>query len=514
MTRNSLARGAAACGSALAVIYAGGAVVGSVPYPPAVIADYLVRAAPGDFATRMIEVLGTWALRLLFWGVNFALVVAFGLLATFIDRPTDPRPPRARARLASGAAAVALMVSIGLALVSPTGSSALALVVYAVAAYIFARILAGVKLGAAMEPEVREGETPLDAMSRSRRKFLVRVLAAIGGFVVGGLATLRFFSSDMPVNVDIVSADLPFQHPPDDPDFPQVAGHSPEITSNDDFYTIDINFVKPNVDHRSWTLSVGGEVSSPYELSYSELQEDFEVVEMAHTLTCVSNEIGGDLISTAIWRGVQLSDVLDRAGLRPGVVDIIFRAAEGYSDSIPLDKALEETTLVVFGMNGTALPREHGFPARIIVPGIYGMKNVKWLTEIEATDEDYQGYWMVRGWSDVATVKTQSRIDVPSHGQSLSLPAKVAGVAWAGDRQVAKVEVSEDDGETWRPAILKRELSSLTWRLWAADITPGDGPRTVFVRATDGAGDVQPDRQTRPHPAGADGRHTVAFEVE
>ena len=506
-------RGMIATGIALILIYASGALLGSIPYPPAVIAGYIVRGTPGDFATRMIEALGLWAQRSLFIGIHVGLLAMTGFVARAIDRPNDPRTPRSRARLALGISAAIFLGNLGLALVSPTGSSAMVLVVYAVAAFAFSRILGGVKLRSAFEPEVREGETPLDAMQRSRRRFLIRVLAAVGGLIIGGLATLRFFSSDIPVGVEIVEADLPFQHPPDDLDFPEVAGISSEITTNSDFYTIDINFVKPNVDHRSWSLKVGGLVSSPYELSYAELQEDFEVVELAHTLTCISNEVGGDLISTAIWRGVKLSDVLERAGMRPGVVDIVFRAAEGYTDSITLAKAMEDTTLVVFGMNGVALPREHGFPARIIVPGIYGMKNVKWLTEIEAVDHDYKGYWMVRGWSDEAIIKTQSRIDAPTHGQTVSAGSKVGGVAWAGDRQIMAVEISLDDGRNWKPAVLKRELSQLTWRLWAADIDGNRGRRKVLVRATDGSGSVQPEGQTRPHPAGADGRHSIEIEI-
>src|SRR5207237_6621435 len=212
------------------------------------------------------------------------------------------------------------------------------------------------------------------------------------------------------------------------------------------------------------------------------------------------NEVGGNLISTAVWRGVRLKDVLARAGLKPGVAELVFKSTEGYSDSIPLAKAGEDTTLVVFGMNGVALPQEHGFPARIIVPGIYGMKNVKWLTSVTAIDHHYRGYWEIRGWDDVARVKTESRIDVPASADSVHLPAKLAGVAWAGDRGIAKVEVSDDGGTTWRPAVLKRELSPVAWRLWAADISPGTGPSRVLDRATDGTAQVQTAAPHEPQP--------------
>jgi len=348
---------------------------------------------------------------------------------------------------------------------------------------------------------------------RSRRGFIMRMGLLIAGLVAGG-GILRVLRSRNP-KVAIAPAARVFDPPPADPVFPNVPGLAREITRNEDFYTVDINaFVKPTVDHSGWRLKIHGLVGAPYELNFEQVQKDFEVVEMAHTLTCISNDVGGHLISTAVWRGVRLKDVLERAQLREGTVDIVFRAAEGYSDSIPLEKAVEETTLLVFGMNGEALPREHGFPARIIVPGIYGMKNVKWLTEIEAVDHDYQGYWMVRGWSDTARVKTASRFDTPQEGAHITAGTMLAGVAWAGDRGVRRVEVSDDKGVTWTPAVMKRELGPLTWRLWATELKAAKGPVRVMVRAVDGTGDIQGSRPAKPHPDGASGYHFLDLNVE
>lgn len=506
-----LIAGALSMGVALAVAYGAGAFLRSVPYPPARLAALVVRLTPGDLATAAIERLGHWALRSLSILVH-AGVLAFGAyLAGVVNAAVSPQ---ATARRALGCAGGLFAAATLLALTAPEGVSIGAPLVYAACAWAFARMAGGAPLRVAFEPHVRAGEAPLDALQRSRRRFIVRSAAAVGGFLLGGAATLRFFAGKIPVDVEIVPADLGFVPPPDDAAFPRLSGLTSEITRNRDFYVVDINLVKPTVDHNGWTLKVHGRVRSPFTLTYRRLQTSFEVVEMAHTLTCISNEVGGDLISTAVWRGVRLRDVLGRAGLLDGVVDIVFRAVEGYSDSIPLEKALEETTLVVFGMNGVALPREHGFPARIIVPGIYGMKNVKWLTEIEAVDHDYRGYWEVRGWSDVARVKTQSRIDVPKGGRAATLPERIGGVAWAGDRGIARVEVSEDGGATWREALLRRELSPVAWRLWAADLSPGRGRRRVMVRATDSSGEVQSSRVTRPHPDGASGRHSVVLEIE
>ena len=505
-------RGLAAMAAALAVAFAVGALFPKAAYPPARLASIIVTITPGDFATRMIETLGHNALRGLSIGVNIGLLMLGGAYALRIERGTTPSSRATRALVGGVVMFIAAMI---LSLTSAEGSSSLAVVTYLASSYFYARYALGRPLADALQPAPVEGsEMPLDAIRRSRRRFIVRGATIAGVVLVGGVTALKRFGREALESLRIVDAAKPFVHPPDDPDFPQVAGLSREITDNASFYNVDINIVKPSVDVDRWRLKIHGLVGSPYELDYQSLQNDFEVVELAHTLTCISNEVGGDLISTAVWRGVRLSDVLQRAGLKDSIVDIVFRASEGYSDSIPFQKAMEETTLVVFGMNGVALPREHGFPARIIVPGIYGMKNVKWLTEIEAVDHDYQGYWMVRGWSDEAIIKTQSRIDVPFDTAEVKAGAHLAGVAWAGDRGIDRVEVSDDGGTTWQAAVLKRPLSPVAWRLWVAEITQGAGKRKVVVRATDGAGEVQTTRRTKPHPDGSSGLDSVVFTVK
>lgn len=495
----------------LIIIFAAGAFARAVPYPPARIASIIIKITPGDLATAMIERLGHGAIRILSVLSNIGTVAFGGYLGMVVSRPTTEG---ARARRGLAAAGALWLAAMGLALTSREGFSITALAIYPIAAIVFGRVASGERLLGAFQPEVRGGDTPLDAIRRSRRRFLVRVAAGLGGFVIGGATVLRLTRGGGRMNVEIARADRGFRPPPEDPNFGAITGLSREITPTASFYVVDINIVKPSVDHTDWALGIHGLVESPYKLTYRSLQNDFEVIEIAHTLTCISNEIGGNLVSTTVWRGVRLKDVLDRSGLKDGVVDVVLRAADGYSDSIPLEKAIEETTIVAFGMNGEALPREHGFPARLVVPGIYGMKNVKWLMEIEPFGEDYKGYWERRGWSDIARVKTQSRIDTPSPSAQVALPAKVAGAAWAGDRGIKQVQISDDGGATWKQALLKRELAPLAWRLWAADIAPGKGRRRIVVRATDGADETQPDRRTRPHPDGASGRHQIEFLVE
>jgi DMSO/TMAO reductase YedYZ molybdopterin-dependent catalytic subunit len=495
----------------LLVVFVGG-VLGAVPYPPATISSLVVRATPGGLATRAIETLGHLAQRGLAVGVHAAVLLAGAAVGVWVRRGAGAR---SRARRALAAGSLLFAVAALLSLAAPEGLSALSVAVLAAGAVTFAGVVAGGSLLAAADAPPGAGPPPDEAVGpRSRRRFLAGAAAAVGGLLVGGAAVWRLVGGTLAaVPGRIARAVRPFTKPAPDPAFPDVAGHTPELTPTEDFYNVDINFVKPRVDHTSWTLSVGGAVDRPYELTWDTLQSDFEVVELAHTLTCISNEVGGDLISTTVWRGVRLRDVLERAGLQAQTADIVFTGAENYTDSIPLAKALEDRTLVVFGMDGAPLPRDHGFPARIIVPGIYGMKNVKWVQSIEAVPEDYQGYWMQRGWSDVAVVKTQSRIDVPAGGSTVAEGSKAAGVAWAGDRGVSAVEVSEDGGQTWRMATLERELSDVAWRRWVADLGAGTGARTLVVRARDGAGQLQESRRTRTHPDGASGYHKVRFDV-
>jgi DMSO/TMAO reductase YedYZ molybdopterin-dependent catalytic subunit len=305
---------------------------------------------------------------------------------------------------------------------------------------------------------------------------------------------------------------------PPEPAFPAVPGLSPEVTPNDLFYTISKNVFTPTVDAKKWRLEVKGHVGRPFSLTYDALRA-LPMKSQYVTLECISNEIGGDLIGNALWQGVPLRDLLERAGVKPGAVDCVLRAAEGYSDSFPIAKALHPDTLVAVEMNGVPLPPAHGFPARVVVPGIFGMKQVKWLTAIEVTAYDYKGYWQQRGWSDDARMQTHARIDVPKTRASVGGETWVAGIALAGERGIAKVEVSTDGGKTWLPARVKRALSPYSWVLWAYQWKVGGGPAaqrtaSLLVKATDGTGAVQTDEVRPTLPDGATGLHGVAVTIK
>lgn len=301
--------------------------------------------------------------------------------------------------------------------------------------------------------------------------------------------------------------------------------YSQEVTATDQFYRVDVNIFPPSVSSGSWTLPVSGLVSNPLTLDYNRLLS-MDSVEQYNTLECVSNEIGGDLISTAKWKGVKLKDVLSQAQVKGEATYVVFKAADGYDVGIPLKKAMLEGTILAYQMNGVPLPAEHGFPVRMIVPGYYGMMNCKWLTSIELVGETYQGYWQVRGWENEAQYQTGSEIVTPGAAQAsqrfgiAGAPAvwlgltPVAGIAFAGDRGIEKVEVSTDGGTTWTPASVKDPLSDNTWVLWTADWNPpSTGHYSIAVRATDKTGAVQTAVMAAPFPNGATGYHVVDVGV-
>ena len=294
-----------------------------------------------------------------------------------------------------------------------------------------------------------------------------------------------------------------------------VRGLSPEVTSNDQFYIVSKNlFSDPTVDAGSWKLTIFGEVEHPFALNYQQMLAQ-PMKQQYESMMCISNEVGGQYMSNARWEGVPLADLLHRAGIKPGASKAVFYAADDYSDSIHLSKALEPTTLLAVRMNGATLPQGHGFPVRMLVPGIYGMKHCKWLTRIEVVNTNYQGYWQQRGWSDDAPVRLTSRIDTPLTGSTLpaNRPAYIAGVAFSGNKGISEVDISTDNGQSWQRATLKRPLSDLTWVLWELDWQPKPGNYTVLVRAIDLEGNVQDPNVAPPLPNGSSGYHTVVVSV-
>lgn len=288
-----------------------------------------------------------------------------------------------------------------------------------------------------------------------------------------------------------------------------------EITPLGSFYHVSKNFVDPSPSAGQWNLQVRGLVEKPYTLAFNELLV-LPAVEVLVGMMCISNPIGGGLIGNQTWKGVRLADLLHRAVPQIGGVDVVLGAEDGYFDSISFQKAMDPNVVLAWEMGGQTLTAAHGFPARLLVPGIYGMKHVKWLKSIELVGFDYKGFWQEpsQGWSDPAPVHTMSRIDYPGTGTIHLKKHVISGIAFAGDRSISKVEVSTDAGATWHQAYLKPPMSGTSWAVWGYEWTPPQaGKYTLQVRATDGQGNLQAAKRTEPYPNGATGYHTINITV-
>ncbi len=297
------------------------------------------------------------------------------------------------------------------------------------------------------------------------------------------------------------------------------------ITPNDRFYTVTKNVVDPDVHRDLWRLEIGGAVDREMTISFDDLQ-DYEQIDQESTLMCISNRIGAGLFSNAAWRGVRLRDVLNAAGVHGDAYEIKLWGTDAYTDTFGIDYALDENTLLVYEMNGQPLPRHHGYPVRVVVPGLFGEKNIKWVARIEVVTEDTQGFYEQQGWGPVFVPPTRSDVFRPrttGAGQSAKFlrplpagqPVDLRGRAFAADRGIRSVEVTTDDGETWNDAEIYYPGTDLTWVLWRYQWTPGEaGEYRVYSRAVDGTGEPQPPEPRGIVPQGAQGYNIVTATVE
>ena len=358
---------------------------------------------------------------------------------------------------------------------------------------------------------------PAGGVSMPRRAFLV----IAGTFIaVGGVLSVigRVLGSQVPVQPGPpVAVPPPQQSVPPLPagaDF-GITGLTPIIVPNDDFYQIDTRLGTPELDASTWSLRIHGMVDNEVTLNYAQLLA-MPLIEQYVTISCVSNEVGGHLVGNAKWTGVNLNSVLAMAGVQAGATQVVGRSFDGWTSGFPtahLSGAGKDAMIVTL-MNGVPLPARHGFPARVIVPGLYGyVSATKWVTEIELTTlEAFDAYWVRLGWAKEGPILTQSRIDTPRSGQGIpNGQVQIAGIAWAPTRGIAKVEIELDGDGNWRACQLSSPLSNYTWVQWQTTVGAAPGSHTVRVRATDGTGAVQDPRSTPPAPDGARGYHMVIF---
>ena len=473
---------------------------------PEVLAEAFTRILPASTFDTLLETLQAWAKTLMFIGLLLGVTIGGGGLGLLyashgrrvsLWRGTPWPRTLILAPIIWGLAMLFVYFSGALGDLPPGDELPFLLIslgcfsVYTLLVTIFVHNIWRPRSGA---PE----GVPVD---QHRRDFLKKVAVGAGVLVAGGLVARTV--------VEVVKSAQPAQ-------IFHTKGNLPaEITPNEEFYVVSKNLFDIKVNSAKWKLEVSGLVEQDLSFNLEELTA-LPAVEQFTTLICISNEVGGDLVSNARWRGVQLKYILNEAGLKEGVVDISSRAADGYSESMPLERAMHDEVLVAYEMNGEPLNSKHGAPARLLIPGLYGLKSVKWLTEIIAEDSDVQGYWQVRDWTDDATIHTMSRIDVPEDDKELSIlqDIDVGGITFAGLKGVDKVEVSIDGGASWQKARLKRPLSPFTWQLWTWQWQdPPAGESTIVVRATDGEGNVQTAEVQRPFPEGATGHHSIRVEV-
>jgi DMSO/TMAO reductase YedYZ molybdopterin-dependent catalytic subunit len=294
-----------------------------------------------------------------------------------------------------------------------------------------------------------------------------------------------------------------------------LRGPSTALTPIDNFYVVSKNFSDPVVDDKGWQLSVGGLVDRQAKLSVSDLRAMVPTTEYV-TMECISNNVGGELMSTGIFTGVSLAALVATVSPKSTASWVAFKARDGYSESVPLSLVQgAPEILVAYELDGQPLPKAHGFPARVLIPGHYGMKGPKWLDSIDLVNHESGGYWEQQGWDHNAVIKTTARFDTPHEGEIIRLgPVTIAGVAFAGTRGISKVEYSTDGGTSWSAAPFDAPLSPLTWVLWTITWTPpSEGSYQLVVRAVDASG-AQQIRQTAPsYPSGASGYHTVRVNI-
>ena len=493
------------------------AAITEVVSPIDAVGSEVIDRAPLWLKERAIEWFGTddkLALRIGIVGILALAAVRVGLLAS--------------RRIWWGVVGIALFGLVGsLAAIHRPGEGPSAAV-----PSILGAVAGSLILYRLVQPQPTEaGANSTVTTGWDRRRFLVTGGAtAAGAVVAGGLARgieerrVDQIRESIQRPLPAIVAPAENQDTPPDaeqldptqniPPEAELFDETPFITPNDEFYRIDTALTFPNVNVDSWSFEITGMVDTPMKLTYADLLA-LPQVERTVTLCCVSNEVGGDLIGNAVFRGVLLRDLLNQAGVQSGAEQVFSTSLDGWTSGFPVDVAVDgRDAMVAIGMNGETLPLEHGYPARLVVPGLYGyVSATKWLAEIKLTSWDEEGYWVPRGWSALGPVKTQSRIDVPRSRNVKAGKQAIAGVAWAQHRGIEQVEVQIDDG-SWQVATLAADVSIDTWRQWLLEWEPTPGKYTVRVRATDKTGETQTELETPVAPNGATGYHTIRVTVE
>ena len=525
------ASGALAGGVALGVGELLSGLSNKIPSLIVRVGDVVIDNAPGSVEKWAIETFGT--------NDKPALIIGITIISLLIGAATGIAAAK---RFSVGIAVFGLFGLIGgLAAASDPQRSAgwgwFTAVIAALAGIAALRFL--LKAAAALW----NASADLAQMKKSRRTFLgaaagaaaVGVAAPVVGSALRGRQSAQVEGDRETVAAALESVEAPQPSTatlatestamPELQNFDDIDGIASLISPNDNFYRIDSALSIPRIDVDTWSMKITGMVDQELEFTFDDLLA-MDPVEEFVTLSCVSNRVGGDLVGNARWLGVPIKKLLDMAGVQPGATQIVGRSVDGWTGGFPteyLDDP-DRVALVAVAMNGEPLPTQHGFPVRLVVAGLYGyVSATKWLKEIELTTmDDFDGYWITRGWSKLGPIKTQSRIDVPKPNERLAGGEQViAGVAWAPDRGVDKVEVlvtdivdgAEIPSEDWVEAEMTADITDNSWRQWMLPWDPGPGDYVIRVRSTDGEGVTQTPVRTDVAPDGASGWHTIAVRV-
>ncbi|MDD9206422.1 molybdopterin-dependent oxidoreductase [Georgenia sp. 10Sc9-8] len=495
----------------LGVVVTGGAVLlaeilaalaGSGPGPVEAVAERFIDHTPAWLKDLAIAAFGTWDKLALSVGI----AVVMTLLAVLAGR-SEYRRRWAGAAVVLGQGLVAALAIF----THPQGGLS------ATWPVLVGSVVGALVLSAVLAPPERwdPGRAMADRRVLDRRSLLIGA-GVLGAAALVGAGVTRVVQARRPPTLPraLPSPATPARPVPAGATF-DVRGLTPFRTPNADFYRIDTAFFAPQVDAASWELRVHGLVDQEVRMTLEDLLEE-PMTEAWVTLACVSNEVGGDLVGNARWLGIPVRDVLSRAGVQEAADMVLSRSTDGFSASTPLAAMTDDrNALIAVGMNGEPLPPEHGYPVRLVVPGLYGyVSATKWLAELEVTRfADASAYWTDRGWSERGPVKISSRIDTPAEGADLA-PGEVvvAGMAWNQHTGIAEVEVRVDDGE-WLPARLAEDVNVDTWTQWLMvwDATPGE--HRLQVRATGRDGEIQTGERTGVVPDGATGWHEVRVIV-
>jgi len=510
---------------------------------PEIASQALFSITPGEFESQAVENFGPLAKYSAFIGSIIANIIAFGIIAIFLDKIFARLKRRGYLveALLSSLLSYIIFIVIAIILVTlvqsrsgiqvvPLSVIALSLIPTQLAfGFVLSSFFHGRAKRKTLEMPESSSDKSIDTKDvRYTRGAFLRILAAsvvalpIIFLGVDKLLSRQNETQELPSTTpNLLPRTGPRPRGFEDPNLAPLLAS--EITPTYLFYRIDINPIIPQVDSKTWNLTIKGLVEKPITINYDQIRSMPSVQEYV-TLECISNKIGGDLISTALWKGVRLSQLLEKAVIKPNVKYVVFRCADGYDVGVPIEKSQMEGAILAYEMNYAPLTAKHGFPVRAIVPGLYGMMNPKWLTEIELVDTVYQGYWQRLGWSNIAQDNAGSSILIPGQAparqrfrtldetvdSSYGGKVPIAGIAFAGTRGISKVEVSTDGGTTWKTAQIKDPLSKYTWVLWTAGyVPPNQENYKIVVRATDKSGKTQTTEMNPPFPNGATGFHTI-----